>query len=76
MSFKRAEPIRWPKSLKEQNNPSVLTITRNTLRCVTSMHHKEDKWVKMHVVSLKDGLTFFDFRSNEGQRVEIKVFNY
>lgn len=76
MSFKRSEPIRWPSSLKETNNPSVLTITRNTLRCVSSLHHKEDKWTKMHVKSLTKGKNYFGFVATEGQRVEIIVINY
>jgi len=76
MSFKRAEPIRWPKSLKEINNPSVLTITRNTLRCVSSLHHKDDKWTKLHVKSLNDGVNKFGFIATEGQRIEIVITNY
>ena len=43
-----------------------MTITRNKLQCVSSLQHKEDKWTKLHVKSLSDGLNYFDFVLSEG----------
>ena len=56
---------------------TFITITRTTLQVATSLQHKNDEWTKLHVKPLqKKGLTVFGCRSAEGQRIEIKVWNY
>ena len=55
---------------------TVFTISKTTMQIVTSMSHKDDNWTKLHIVSLGEGLTEYSLRTNEGQRVEFKIWNY
>lgn len=75
VSFKRSESIRYINN-KRKINPSLITVTRKKLQCVSSLQHKTDKWTKLHVKSLNLGFNFFGFVSREGQRIEIKIWNY
>ena len=55
---------------------TVFTITRTQLRFATSLSHKDDEWIKLHVIPLHDGLNVTGARVCEGQRVEFRIWNY
>ncbi|MBE9489926.1 MAG: hypothetical protein IMY67_06505 [Bacteroidetes bacterium] len=55
---------------------TVFTITRTQLRFATSLSHRDNKWTKLHVIPLHDGLNVAGARVCEGQRVEFRIWNY
>lgn len=60
------------KSLEVKKLPiGMVTIGKNTLQVVTSRPDRH-----LHVKELKPGKNYYDFAMNEGQRVEIYVWNY